>query len=188
MRVTAPRLHRHMRNRLHASRIAKSPERVPGKLSFQRTVELEQVLIRVREAHRYYWRSDTPAEEWLLIEWPHGELEPTKYRLSNLDAQISPRDLVYTAKLRRRIERDYQELKQEIGLGHFEGGGWRGFHHHATLCIAAYAFLVAERGSSPPLSARLPTILHGASSSRRLETKGFSHRDRSDIVRFLWPQ
>jgi len=58
--------------------------------------------------------------------------------------------MVDLAKLRWRIERDYQELKQEVGLGHFEGRGWRGFHHHATLCIAAYGFLVSERGTIPP--------------------------------------
>src|SRR5687768_18599888 len=58
--------------------------------------------------------------------------------------------LVGLAKLRWRIERDYQELKQELGLGHYEGRGWRGFHHHATLCIAAYGFLVGERSLFPP--------------------------------------
>ena len=57
--------------------------------------------------------------------------------------------MVELAKLRWRIERDYQELKQELGLGHYEGRGWRGFHHHASLCIAAYGFLVAERCLSP---------------------------------------
>jgi hypothetical protein len=61
--------------------------------------------------------------------------------------------LVDLAKLRWRIERDYQELKQELGLGHYEGRGWRGFHHHATLCIAAYAFLIAERARIPPSAA-----------------------------------
>jgi SRSO17 transposase len=106
--------------------------------------------VRVREGHRYYWRSDRPSEEWLLIEWPEGDPEPTKYWFSNLEATMSLEKLVDTAKLRWRIERDYQELKQEIGLGHFEGRGWRGFHHHATLCIAAYGFLVAERSSIPP--------------------------------------
>ena len=106
--------------------------------------------VRVREGHRYYWRSDRPSEEWLLIEWPEGDPEPTKYWFSNLEAAISLEKLVDTAKLRWRIERDYQELKQEIGLGHFEGRGWRGFHHHATLCIAAYGFLVAERSSFSP--------------------------------------
>jgi SRSO17 transposase len=61
--------------------------------------------------------------------------------------------LVDIAKLRWRIERDYHELKQEVGLGHFEGRSWRGFHHHATLCIAAYGFLVSERETIPPSEA-----------------------------------
>jgi SRSO17 transposase len=94
------------------------------------------------------------AEEWLLIEWPEGEAEPTKYWLSTLPANISFRRLVDFAKLRWRIERDYQELKQEVGLGHFEGRGWRGFHHHATLCITAYGFLISERGTIPPSRSR----------------------------------
>jgi SRSO17 transposase len=90
------------------------------------------------------------APEWLLIEWPENEAEPTKYWLSTLPADISFRRLVDLTKLRWRIERDYQELKQEIGLGHYEGRGWRGFHHHATLCIVAYGFLIAERARIPP--------------------------------------
>ena len=94
------------------------------------------------------------AEEWLLIEWPQGEKAPTKYWLSNLALDISFEKLVDIAKLRWRIERDYQELKQELGLGHFEGRGWRGFHHHATLCIAAYGFLISERETIPPSGAR----------------------------------
>jgi SRSO17 transposase len=106
--------------------------------------------VRVRPAHRDYWRSVPRAEEWVLIEWPDGEIEPTKYWLSTLPDDISLADLVDQAKLRWRIERDYQELKQEIGLGHYEGRGWRGFHHHATLAIAAYGFLVAERSLIPP--------------------------------------
>jgi len=86
---------------------------------------------------RDFERSEPRPEEWLLIEWPKGEAEPTKYWLSSLPKDISFRRLLGLAKLRSRIERDYQELKQEIGLGHFEGRGWAGFHHHATLCIAA---------------------------------------------------
>jgi len=97
--------------------------------------------------------------EWLLIEWPEGEAEPTKYWLSTLPVNVSFRQLVDFAKLRWRIERDYQELKQEVGLGHFEGRGWRGFHHHATLCIAAYGFLVSERETIPPSGPRSTTIL-----------------------------
>jgi SRSO17 transposase len=97
---------------------------------------------------------ETLSQEWLLIEWPEGEPEPTKYWLSTLPANISFHKLVDLAKLRWRIERDYQELKQEVGLGHYEGRGWRGFHHHATLCIAAYGFLIAERAMIPPSGPR----------------------------------
>jgi len=89
-------------------------------------------------------------QETLLIEWPEGEAEPTKYWLSTLDKNISFRRLVDTAKMRWRIERDYQELKQEVGLGHYEGRSWPGFHHHATLCIAIYGFLISERETIPP--------------------------------------
>ena len=93
-------------------------------------------------------------EEWLLIEWHEGEVEPTNYWLSTLPEDISFHRLVDIAKLRWRIERDYQELKQEVGLGHYEGRGWRGFHHHATLCIAAYGFLISERKTIPPSEPR----------------------------------
>ena len=99
-------------------------------------------------------KAGKPAQEWLLIEWPEGEDAPTKYWLSTLPKNIPFRDLVDTAKLRWRIERDYQDLKQEVGLGHFEGRGWRGFHHHATLCIAAYGFLISERETIPPSGPR----------------------------------
>jgi SRSO17 transposase len=106
--------------------------------------------LRVRAAHRDYWRQEPRPEEWLLVEWPKGAGEPTKYWLLTLEAASSLKRLVSTAKLRWRIERDYQELKDELGLDHYEGRGWRGFHHHATLSIAAYAFLVRERGLFPP--------------------------------------
>ena len=89
-------------------------------------------------------------EETLLIEWPKGEPEPTKYWLATVNKNISLRALVDLAKMRWRIERDYLELKQEIGLGHYEGRGWPGFHHHGTLCIAAYGFLISERELIPP--------------------------------------
>ena len=93
-------------------------------------------------------------EETLLIEWPESEPEPTGYWLSTLDENISFRRLVDVAKMRWRVERDYQELKQEIGLGHYEGRGWPGFHHHGTMCIAAYAFLISERETIPPSAPR----------------------------------
>jgi SRSO17 transposase len=106
--------------------------------------------VRVRPAHRDYNRTSPRPEEWCLIEWPKGEAEPIKYWLSTLPADMTLRNLVDLAKLRWRIERDYQELKQELGLGHYEGRGWRGFHHHATLTIAAYGFLISERSAIPP--------------------------------------
>jgi SRSO17 transposase len=107
--------------------------------------------VRVRPAHGDFRRSEPRAEAWLLVEWPEGEKEPTDYWLSTLPEAASIEELVTTAKLRWRIERDFEELKQELGLGHFEGRGWRGFHHHASLCLAAYGFLVAERCRfSPP--------------------------------------
>jgi SRSO17 transposase len=115
--------------------------------------------VRVRPAHRDYNRANPRPEEWCLIEWPKSEPEPTKYWLATLPADTKLAALVDTAKLRWRIERDYQELKQELGLGHYEGRGWRGFHHHATLCIAAYGFLVSERSAIPPSAARKTPIL-----------------------------
>jgi FOG: Transposase len=89
-------------------------------------------------------------EETLLIEWPEGEREPTKYWLATVDKNMSFRALVDLAKMRWRVERDYLELKQEVGLGHYEGRGWPGFHHHGTLCIAVYGFLISEREMIPP--------------------------------------
>ena len=103
--------------------------------------------VRVIVAHDAEHRP--PKQEWLLVEWPPGEKAPTKYWLSNLPQSIPMTKLVDTVKMRWRIERDYQELKQEFGLSHYEGRGWRGFHHHASLTIAAYAFLVAQRLIDP---------------------------------------
>jgi SRSO17 transposase len=113
--------------------------------------------VRVRVGHSQLM-PELLSQEWLLIEWPVGEAEPTKYWLSTLPANISFRELVDFAKLRWRIERDYQELKQEVGLGHYEGRGWRGFHHHATMCIAAYGFLISERETIPPSRPRSTAI------------------------------
>jgi SRSO17 transposase len=93
-------------------------------------------------------------EETLLIEWPAGEAAPTKYWLTTVDRKMSFRGLVDIVKMRWRIERDYLDLKQEIGLGHYEGRGWQGFHHHGTLSIAAYGFLVSERETIPPSGPR----------------------------------
>jgi len=131
--------------------------------------------VRVRSAHDRDAARETVPEEWLLIEWPADEAAPTKFWLSTLGRNTTFAHLVYTAKLRWRIERDYLELKQEIGLGHFEGRGWRGFHHHATLCIAAYAFLVAERAAFPPSQARCGTILEMPALPRDYRPRGASN-------------
>jgi SRSO17 transposase len=101
--------------------------------------------IRVRHAGGNIGKARLHPQQWLLIEWPAGDDEPLKYYLSTLPEEIAMNDLVAQAHMRWRIERDYQDLKQELGLGHYEGRGWRGFHHHATLSIAAYGFLLSER-------------------------------------------
>ncbi|MFN4023162.1 MAG: IS701 family transposase, partial [Hydrogenophilus thermoluteolus] len=105
--------------------------------------------VRVRAAHRDDWRSTLREPEWLLIEWPETESEPSHYFLSTLPQSYSLTQLVHTVKMRWRIERDYRERKQEVGLGHYEGRNWRGFHHHATLTIAAYGFLLLQRLKDP---------------------------------------
>jgi SRSO17 transposase len=129
---------------------AEAWKKVNWREGVKQQLESRFAALRVRPAHRDYWRSEAHPEEWLLIEWPTGESEPTKYWLSTAPANIDLPDLVHLAKHRWIIERDYQELKQELGLGHYEGRGWRGFHHHATLCMAAYGFLVAERNLFSP--------------------------------------
>lgn len=101
-------------------------------------------------------RADPSREEWLLIEWPRGEAEPTRFWFSTLPADTSPAEIVRLTKMRWRIERDYLDLKQECGLGHYEGRGWRGFHHHISLCIAAYGFLLSQAETIPPSAARNP--------------------------------
>ena len=105
--------------------------------------------VRVRAAHRAHQRTQLRAQEWLLIEWPEGHKEPMKYWLSTLAEDVALQRMVFEAKMRWRIERDYQDLKQEVGLGHYEGRGWRGFHHHASLSIAAYGFLMAQQLRHP---------------------------------------
>ena len=105
--------------------------------------------VRVRAAHRDHKRTQQRPEEWLLIEWPEGHKEPMKYWLSTLPEDMPLQRMVFEAKMRWRIERDYQDLKQEVGLGHYEGRGWRGFHHHASLSIAAYGFLMEQQLRRP---------------------------------------
>ncbi len=123
--------------------------------------------VPVGPANRDFERSEPLPEQWRLIEWPKQEAHPAKYWLRNLAADTSLATLVATANRRWIIERHYEELKQELGLGHDKGRGWRGFHHHAThyrkvggwvlvvgcwwLGLAAYGFPIAERSPfSPP--------------------------------------
>ena len=106
--------------------------------------------VRIRTAHRHTIGAAPGPEQWLLCEWPASEAAPKKFWLSNLPPKASITTLARLAKLRWRVERDYQELKQEIGLDHFEGRTWRGFHHHAALCAVAHAFLALRRALFPP--------------------------------------
>jgi SRSO17 transposase len=108
------------------------------------------VAVRIRSAERRTKGRPPGAEEWLLCEWPDAAPAPTKFYLSSLPATTSLKALVRAARLRWRVERDYLELKQEIGLDHFEGRTWRGFHHHAALCAVAHAFLALQRALFPP--------------------------------------
>jgi len=86
-----------------------------------------------------------PREEWLIAEWPEGHDAPTDYWLSNLPADTEPEQLARLARLRWMIELDYKQLKGHLGLDHYEGRSWLGFHHHCTLVTAAHGFLTLER-------------------------------------------
>ena len=104
---------------------------------------------RVRPAEKHTKGKPPAKEQWLLCEWPEGDEEP-KFHLSTLPKHLSLRQLVRIAKMRWRVERDYQDLKGEVGLDHFEGRTWRGFHHHASLCAVAHGFLALRLALSPP--------------------------------------
>ncbi len=106
--------------------------------------------LRIRIAHGHSVGLAPGDEQWLLCEWPRNEKQPTRFHLSTLPAHISLKQLVRLSKLRWRVERDYQELKAEVGLDHFEGRSWRGFHHHVTLCVVAHGFLALRRALFPP--------------------------------------
>ena len=106
------------------------------------------VALRVRPAGRQLRRVTRGGElplRWLLAEWPPGEPEPVKYWLSNLPADTLLQQLVHLAKLRWRVEHDYRELKDALGLDHFEGRSFKGWHHHVTLVSVAHGFVTLER-------------------------------------------
>lgn len=106
--------------------------------------------LQVRPAYGDDRKGSLQPQQWLLMEWPTGAAEPSGYWLARLPEKTSLKRLAGISKQRWVIERGYEELKQELGLGHYEGRNWRGFHHHGTLCIAAYGFLMAERSRFSP--------------------------------------
>lgn len=126
--------------------------------------------VRIRTAHHHCKGAAPGDEQWLIAQWFDGESKPTKFWLSNLPNTMPVRGLIRLAKLRWRVERDYQEMKQEIGLDHFEGRTWRGFHHHAALCAAAHAFLALRRALFPPEEESLDAPDGAALSSGRAAT------------------
>ncbi|WP_413754930.1 IS701 family transposase [Streptomyces sp. MMBL 11-3] len=114
------------------------------------------VALRVRPAGRGVRRAtDGPElpERWLLAEWPATESEPVQYWLSSLPSGMPLATLVRLAKLRWRIEHDYREMKQALGLAHLEGRTWNGWHHHVTLVSAAHAFCTLQRLARDPKDA-----------------------------------
>ncbi len=129
--------------------------------------------IRVRTAHRHNAGRAPGDEQWLLCAWSFKDRKPTAFYLSNLPANTTRKRLVYLAKLRWRIERDYQEMKSELGLDHFEGRTWRGFHHHVALVAAAHAFLTLTRASFPPEQLEEDVDLPGLSA--RLADRAAAH-------------
>jgi SRSO17 transposase len=107
------------------------------------------LVFRVRPAEKHTKGRPPADEQWLICQWAASEKAP-KFHFSNLPANLGIKELIRIAKLRWRVERDYQEMKGELGLDHFEGRTWRGFHHHATLCAVAHGFLALRRALFPP--------------------------------------
>jgi SRSO17 transposase len=139
--------------------------------------------VRIRTAHRHALGHAPSEELWLLCEWPRRQELPSKLYLSNLPLGTSLKKMVYLAKLRWRIERDYQEMKGEFGLDHFEGRRWAGFHHHVACVAAAHAFLALERARCPPQhsleSQRLPATASAGAPSRHRGLPTVLPRDRA---------
>jgi SRSO17 transposase len=146
--------------------------------------------VRVHIAHRHAEGAGPGPEVWLLSEWPRDEVAPTKYYLSSLPATTALRTLVRFGKLRWRIERDYQELKGELGLDHFEGRTWSGFHHHVALCAAAHTFLALRRALFPPALDAMddrrrtpPAAIAAAPSSPSVPAVSTAHRRSASTPR-----
>ncbi len=151
--------------------------------------------VRVRCAGGNVGKARLLPEQWLLIEWPADQAEPEKYYLSTLPETTALNDLVRTAHMRWRIERDYQDLKQDMGLGHYEGRGWRGFHHHASMSIAAYGFLMAQQlkaggtsgGKKNFIERKVPAVsgdyVPRGSPARSAPCTGFDHLVAPELKR-----
>jgi SRSO17 transposase len=144
--------------------------------------------VRIRTAHRHVAGDPPGDEQWLLCEWPERAVEPTTFYLSSLPASTPRKRLVYLAKLRWRIERDYQELKSELGLDHFEGRSWGGIHHHLACVAAAHAFLTLERVRFPPEDPatdipRLPPTASGGAPADDRDLSALHPTDRSRCAR-----
>jgi SRSO17 transposase len=103
------------------------------------------LFVRVRAAHDVAGRQDAPREEWLIAQWPDAAEAPLDYWISNMAPDAPPARLARLARLRWKIELDYRQLKGELGLDHYEGRSWLGWHHHTALVTAAHGFLTLER-------------------------------------------
>jgi SRSO17 transposase len=108
-------------------------------------IESRFAFVRVVATHPVRNNNLPPREEWLIIEWPKGEEAPSDYWLSNLPPNTRCERLARLARLRWTIELDYRQLKGELGLDHYEGRSYLGFHHHAALVTCAHAFLTLAR-------------------------------------------
>jgi SRSO17 transposase len=134
------------------------------------------LIYRVRPAEKHTKGRPPAEEQWLICQWAESEKGP-KFHFSNLPASTSTKELIRILKLRWRVERDYQEMKGELGLDHFEGRTWRGFHHHATLCAVAHGFLALRRALFPPEQSEMDAADGSPSSTA----------DRADADRLVSP-
>ena len=133
---------------------AASPELVkPRKIVFRDGAKAAMsgrfAALRVTIAHKSKTK-EPRSSQWLLLEWEGQDKHPSKFHLSNLGKETTLQELATLVHLRFRIEQDYGHLKDDLGLDHFEGRNWNGFHHHLALCSAAYAYLIARRGRFSP--------------------------------------
>ena len=140
-----------MRRRRRIGRPESSPTPVPPCRATPAGGDVEGRFAFVRLVASHPVRNDhqPPREEWLIIEWPPGEEAPTDYWLSNLPNDTNRERLARLARLRWTIELDYRQLKGELGLDHYEGRSYAGFHHHTALVTCAHAFLTEERLRPP---------------------------------------